>query len=149
MRPRSRPARASREADAPQRTRGRRLVQASITTAVTVGSFLAAYVVVGGPEMSGWLGADVSQTARGAEPAAAGAANAQSRAAEQVQSLVDGHGCWTGSSGHAATLPGHAVLTWPGANKPAYVGAKGVGVALDHLFGDKHRPGLQVHAFCP
>lgn len=85
----------------------------------------------------------IGELAPTAEPAAADPA-----AVGSAGRLVDAHDCWTGDAPANVGVPGHAVVTWPGAPGPAYGGARAVDAALDHLFGDVKTPGLVVHAFC-
>ena len=94
-----------------------------------------------------WLGlsqlgagfAGLSTEAEGpARPAALGSPRA----------LIEKHHCWTGAAPRrmVGKVPGHAVVTF-GAGLPTYVGARGVGFALGHVFEGKH-PEITVHAFC-
>ena len=63
--------------------------------------------------------------------------------------LAEAHGCWTGPAPRDMTgkVPGHVVVTRPGATGPTYGGPRLVAKALDQVFaGIDH--GLRVHAFC-
>lgn len=75
---------------------------------------------------------------------------AQPDARGSVPWLMEKHDCWQDEAppDMEGELPGHVVLTYPGAVAPTYGGARAVGVALEHLFGEEKRPGLVVHGFC-
>lgn len=70
--------------------------------------------------------------------------------------LIEKHDCWTGAapSDMEGVLPGHVVVTFPGAVAPTYGGDKAVGIALEQLAHDEVIPGdgedhgVTVHAFC-
>ncbi len=64
--------------------------------------------------------------------------------------LVERHDCWSGAAppDMAGAVPGHAVVTWPGADDATYGGRRAVEAALEQVFGDEETPGLEVHAFC-
>lgn len=87
--------------------------------------------------------AQSAQTAELAETPAAVPAQ-QPSAAER---LVERHGCWTGAAPADVEVPGHVVVTWPGAVSASYGGRRAVGAALEHVFGDERR-GMVVHGFC-
>lgn len=68
---------------------------------------------------------------------------------EATMDLIVKHECWMGAApkGMEGKVPGHAVVTWPGADVATYGGPRAVGAGLEHVFDDKH-PSLRVHAFC-
>jgi hypothetical protein len=70
-------------------------------------------------------------------------------AVASVPDLLRRHGCWSdGEPAGVEGVPGHVVLTWPGAAGASYAGGDAVGVAFGHVF-DIRVPGLVVHGFCP
>jgi hypothetical protein len=95
-----------------------------------------------------WLG--LSQIGSGYPGLPTGARTELSRPAApgSPRALIEEHGCWTSVAppDMVGKIPGHAVVTI-GAGPPAYVGANGVGPALEHVFERKH-PEITVHAFC-
>lgn len=65
------------------------------------------------------------------------------------EDLIQRHKCWTGEAPADMTgvIPGHVVVTKPGAMAPTYGAEPLVAKALGQLFdGQDH--GLTVHAFC-
>lgn len=66
-----------------------------------------------------------------------------------VERMVERHGCWSGPApvDMVGEVPGHVVVTWPGAVAATYGGRHAVKVALEHVFGDGVR-GMVVHGFC-
>lgn len=65
----------------------------------------------------------------------------QARIAAHTQELLTDHGCWSGQA-PAGAVPGHAVVTLPGAEPTLVPADVGYGIWLD---GD---PG-ELHGFCP
>lgn len=61
--------------------------------------------------------------------------------------LVARHDCWTGQAPADVSVPGHAVVSWPGAAGPTYGGRRAAAFALEHVFGTEHR-GMVVYGFC-
>lgn len=59
-----------------------------------------------------------------------------------VSELITDHQCWTGAAPDPDVIPGHAVVTLPGAFPELVPSAVGFGIWLE---GD---PGT-LHAFCP
>jgi hypothetical protein len=66
-----------------------------------------------------------------------------------AQILLERHDCWTGAApaDMEGQVPGHAVVTWPGAVEASYGGGRAVMAALTHVFGTERR-GMIVHGFC-
>lgn len=65
------------------------------------------------------------------------------------EDLIQRHGCWTGKApaDMEGAIPGHVIVTRPGADAPEYGGARLVGLALDQAFNGADN-GLTIHAFC-
>lgn len=66
-----------------------------------------------------------------------------------VDELIAEHSCWSGRApaDMEGKLPGHVVITRPGAAAPTLGGPEDVGRAMEKVFDGRH-PRLQVHAFC-
>jgi hypothetical protein len=65
------------------------------------------------------------------------------------RALIEEHGCWNSPApaDMEGKVPGHVVVTRPGALAPTYAGPRMVDKALGQVFAGEDR-GLVVHAFC-
>lgn len=77
----------------------------------------------------------------------------EDQAAAVVASLIEEHGCWTGDAPkrYAGQIPGHAVVTLPGAAAEVVDSQVGFDVWLgpDGQAGSGDETRGAVHAFCP
>lgn len=73
----------------------------------------------------------------------------QSGHPRSARDLIAAHDCWrsTAPADVRGTHPGHAVVTWPGDDRPTYGDGWTVHMALEHTF-NKPVLGFEVHAFC-